>query len=48
MKNGFTVTVPVYNMGKFLDRTLSNLVSQKESVDNFKIIVVDDCSSTTV
>lgn len=45
MKNGFTVTVPVYNMGKFLDRNLSNLVSQKESVDNFKIIVVDDCSS---
>ena len=24
---------------------MSNLVSQKESVDNFKIIVVDDCSS---
>lgn len=38
----FTIVVPSYNREKFIARTLQSI--QKQSFDDFEVIVVDDCS----
>ncbi|HHU52438.1 MAG TPA: glycosyltransferase, partial [Firmicutes bacterium] len=37
-----SVIIPVYNAGKFLDRTLQSIFSQ--TYKNIEIVLVDDCS----
>lgn len=38
-----SIIIPVYNVEKYLEKTLSSIISQ--SLLNIEIICIDDCSS---
>jgi len=42
-KNKFTIIVPFYNPGEFLEKCVSSIITQK--YDNYKFIFIDDMST---
>ena len=40
------IIIPAYNCSQTLNRTLGSLVAQTDS--NFKVIIVDDCSTENI
>ena len=44
MSKVLTVTIPSYNVEKFLKTTLDSFICDREVMDKFEVIVVDDGS----
>jgi len=45
MKNKISIIIPVYNIGKELEKTLNSLIKQTIGIEKLEIIIVNDCST---
>ena len=44
-KYGITVIIPIYNVGKYIHRTLMSIENQSFGIENLEVLLVDDSST---